>query len=94
MARTRISAKGQVVLPKKIRDELGWTRGQELEVETAVDGIVLRPIRAGRDQRLERFLELEGLLAGTDVVKELEAEHRREIVRDERRARDHTHQGS
>ena len=42
MPRTRISSKGQVVLPKEVRDRHGWPAGTELEVESAGDVVVLR----------------------------------------------------
>lgn len=45
MARTRISSKGQVVLPKAVRDRQGWPAGTELEVESRGDLVVLRPVR-------------------------------------------------
>ena len=32
-ARTRVSTKGQVILPKAIRDKRKWTAGTELTVE-------------------------------------------------------------
>ena len=41
-AQTRLSAKGQVVIPKDVRDRLGWAQGSELEVVEAGDGILLR----------------------------------------------------
>lgn len=40
--KTRISTKGQVVLPKEIRDRRGWAAGAELIVEERPDGVLLR----------------------------------------------------
>lgn len=45
MVRTRVSSKGQVVLPKEVRDRQGWPAGTELEVEVQGDLVVLRPVR-------------------------------------------------
>jgi AbrB family looped-hinge helix DNA binding protein len=42
MPRTRLSSKGQVVLPKEIRDRLGWPAGTELDVESEGEAVVLR----------------------------------------------------
>jgi AbrB family looped-hinge helix DNA binding protein len=36
---------GRVVLPKPVRDELRLSAGDSLELETAEDHIVLRPVR-------------------------------------------------
>lgn len=46
METTRLSSKGQLVLPKIIRDSRDWGPGTEFTVEDAGDGILLRP--AGR----------------------------------------------
>ena len=43
MARTRISTKGQIVLPKEVRDVQGWKPGTELEAESQGNVVVLRP---------------------------------------------------
>ncbi len=43
MARTALSSRGQVVIPKEIRDRCGWSPGTALEV-VEVGGVVhLRP---------------------------------------------------
>jgi AbrB family looped-hinge helix DNA binding protein len=42
---TKLSTKGQVVLPKEIRDTLGICSGTELEVEVRDGVVLLRPIR-------------------------------------------------
>ncbi len=41
---TTVSSKGQVILPKAIRDQLHWEAGTRLVVEHTVDGVLLRPI--------------------------------------------------
>ena len=42
---TRLSTKGQLIIPKEIRDRHGWTPGIELIVEDHGDSVTLR--RAG-----------------------------------------------
>jgi AbrB family looped-hinge helix DNA binding protein len=82
VATTRLSQRGQVVIPKTIRDRLGIERGQVLEVEEIEGAIVLRvktqaAAPAGRDWRRWR-----GVLKGSGALQELEEEHRREIEQD------------
>jgi len=38
-----VSTKGQVVLPKEIRDAKNWRAGQKLVVEAIREGVLLRP---------------------------------------------------
>ena len=40
---TRLSTKGQIVLPKTVRTSRAWGPGTEFIVEEAGDGILLRP---------------------------------------------------
>ena len=40
--RTTVSSRGQVVLPKAIRTELGWTAGTRLIVEKRPEGVLFR----------------------------------------------------
>ena len=44
-AQTRLSAKGQVVIPKDVRNRLGWLQGSELEVVETGEGVLLRKRR-------------------------------------------------
>ena len=45
---TKISTKGQVVLPRAVREKLGLRPGDALDVKTDGDAIVLRPQRKKR----------------------------------------------
>jgi AbrB family looped-hinge helix DNA binding protein len=45
MAKTRLSSKGQVIIPKAVRERQGWQPGTELEVEDQGDVVVLRRAR-------------------------------------------------
>ena len=51
METTRLSTKGQIVLPKNIRISRAWPPGTEFTVEETGDGILLRP--AGRFPRAD-----------------------------------------
>jgi AbrB family looped-hinge helix DNA binding protein len=42
---TVVSTKGQVILPKAIRDAKNWIAGTRLQVEERLDGVVLRAER-------------------------------------------------
>lgn len=39
---TVLSTKGQVILPKTVRDERGWKPGTKLTVEETPDGVLLK----------------------------------------------------
>lgn len=45
METTKLSSKGQVVLPKSIRQNHQWTEGIEFIVEDLPEGVLLRPIK-------------------------------------------------
>lgn len=42
MLKTRLSSKGQVIIPKSVRDHKGWRAGDELIVEERPEGLLLR----------------------------------------------------
>lgn len=42
METTKLSSKGQVVLPKSVRDAHGWGPGTEFVIESTPDGVRLR----------------------------------------------------
>jgi AbrB family looped-hinge helix DNA binding protein len=42
-AQTKMSVKGQVVIPKDVRDALAWENGVELDVIKGANSVTLRP---------------------------------------------------
>lgn len=69
----RLSSKGQVVLPKKIRESMRLKSGDRF-LARIVDGkIILEPVQVDLIDRLY------GKFAGHDLLKDLENEHRWEI---------------
>jgi AbrB family looped-hinge helix DNA binding protein len=55
---TRISTKGQIVLPKAVRDRHGWPHGQIMEVVDMPGGVMLRAKLAKDDAKLtQQILE-------------------------------------
>ena len=41
---TRVSTKGQVILPKALRDKKKWPAGTKLEIIERPEGIMLKPL--------------------------------------------------
>lgn len=63
MAMTRLSTKGQVVLPKAVRDAKNWPSGTELEVVPHPEGVLLRTPAPAKRYTLDDligFLKYEG----------------------------------
>jgi AbrB family looped-hinge helix DNA binding protein len=55
-AQTKMSAKGQVVIPKAVRDRLQWKEGAALDVVETGSGVLLRPSGTERERiTIEEF---------------------------------------
>ena len=80
--KTRISTKGQVVLPKALRDRRGWVAGAELIVEERPEGVLLR---AAPKKEATRVEDVFGCLGPVDRVVSVEEMH--EAVLEEARRR-------
>jgi AbrB family looped-hinge helix DNA binding protein len=75
--RTHVSAKGQVVIPKLVREALALAQGDELDVWLDGERIILE--RAPRERKDWR--RWEGRFAGLPLTEDLLDEHRRELER-------------
>jgi looped-hinge helix DNA binding domain, AbrB family len=49
--KTKISSKGQVVIPKSYRQKLGWETGMELVIEEEAGQVTLKPKPAPQKKR-------------------------------------------
>ncbi len=78
MSETTVSVRGQVVIPKDVRERLGLRTGTRLVVNTQGDRIVLTPAPKSAKHRLF------GRYRGVDLVADLGVEHKREIARGRR----------
>jgi AbrB family looped-hinge helix DNA binding protein len=85
-ATTVVSTKGQVILPKAIRDGKGWSAGRRLVVEETRDGVLLRPARpfaATKPEEVFGSLSHHGKrLSDDDIEKALRAAAKRRYARD------------
>ena len=72
MDTTRLSSKGQLVLPKAIRDADDWVEGTEFTVERVPEGVLLRPIRPLPTTRLEDVIGCAGYRGRAHSVAEME----------------------
>jgi AbrB family looped-hinge helix DNA binding protein len=82
MATTTVSSKGQVVIPRALREKYRLTSGTRLEIAESDAGLVLAPFKHARSSRRQPgWRALRGSAAGTTALNEHLAEHRREAKR-------------
>lgn len=53
MEKTTLSSKGQVILPKIVRQVQDWAPGTEFSVEDVDEGVVLRPLKPFKPTKIE-----------------------------------------
>ncbi len=70
----RVGPKGQVVIPKELRDELGIEPGDEIGFWRHDDHLALQPVRRRRPLR--------GRFRGTSLVDELQRHRAADRARD------------
>lgn len=87
METTRLSSKGQIILPKSVRDSHRWRPGTEFVVEDLPDGVMLRALKPFAPSRLE---DVAGSLRYTGKAKtlaQMDEAIRREVKRRHARGR-------
>ncbi len=79
--RTRVSSKGQIVIPKEIRDKLGYREGIE---------VVLRPVDDTKliIERAPKLTELFGFLGEARISSVLVKKREREVKAEKERERE------
>lgn len=82
---TTVSTKGQVILPKAVRERRGWNAGTRLLVEDTADGVLLRRAPAFTRTRPE---EVFGMLPRRDAPASVEAMDAAVLREARRHARD------
>ena len=66
----KVGPKGQVVIPKKFRDELGIEPGDEVVVSLSGNGVLIQPVHTTQSLR--------GMFAGSGMLKMLMDDRRKE----------------
>jgi len=73
MERTRLSNKGQVVIPKHVREAHGWEPGLELVVEGTSEGIMLKPIKKFKETKIQEVLGCVSYKGPRKSIRDMEA---------------------
>lgn len=81
MDTTRLSSKGQIILPKAVRDAHHWGPGTDFSVEDTGDGVLLRPLKT----HVTRLDDVVGCLKRKGPARSVEAMNA--AIADELRAR-------
>jgi AbrB family looped-hinge helix DNA binding protein len=80
MLKAHVSSRGQVALPKAVREQLGLGEGVSLTVRVEGDEVILRKAPAGS------WREWEGRFKGSDLLGDLTRSRRKELARERKRA--------
>jgi AbrB family looped-hinge helix DNA binding protein len=74
--KTQLSERGQLVIPKKIRETIHVSKGDEFEVEIIGETIVLKPLRKFKAQKWQDYIGIgEGIMDSYLKDKKKEKEH-------------------
>jgi len=82
MIKATISSKGQIAIPKAVRERLNLKIGTEISIDVQGESLVMK--RLVRD--FPNWRTMQGMVrGGQSLTQALEAEHRAEIARDDAR---------
>ncbi len=86
MVRATISSKGQVVIPKAVRDRLNLKAGTQVTIDVQGEALVMK--RSVSD--LPDWQSMRGMFkGGPDLLKDLRDERAAELARDDARVNQH-----
>ncbi|MSV27630.1 MAG: AbrB/MazE/SpoVT family DNA-binding domain-containing protein [Bryobacterales bacterium] len=78
---TRLSTKGQIILPRSIRLSRGWLPGVEFTVEETGDGVLLRPKALFPETDLDQVAGCLRSSRKSKTSEQMRAAVRREVMR-------------
>ena len=73
METTKLSSKGQIILPVSIRQAKQWQAGVEFAVENTAEGVLLRPLKPVATTTLDEVIGCAGYTGKARSVKEMDA---------------------
>jgi AbrB family looped-hinge helix DNA binding protein len=79
MDTTKLSSKGQIILPKRIRTAHRWEAGTEFAVEAVADGVLLRPLRTLPATTLDQAVGSSGYTGPARTDRQLSAAIKRGV---------------
>ena len=77
MLTIKVSSKGQIAIPKLVRERLGLTEGSQLALEIKENNLILHKVSS------PSWKKWRGSLRGTNALQEYEQEHHQEVQQDE-----------
>ena len=81
MTTATVSSKGQIAIPKSVRERLNLKPGTRVVIDIQGESLVMkRAVKGFPDWRT-----MQGMIDGPSLTKALEEEHRAEIERDDAR---------
>ena len=81
METTRLSTKGQIILPKRIRLSRSWEPGTEFTVEETQEGVLLRPAKRFPPTTLAQVAGCLAYKGRPKSLQQMDAAIRREVLR-------------
>ena len=73
METTKLSSKGQIILPASIRAANQWQAGVEFAVESTAEGVLLRPLKPVAATTLDEVIGCAGYQGAAHGVAEMNA---------------------
>ena len=81
METTKLSSKGQVILPASIRAANQWQAGVEFSVESTDEGVLLRPLKSAAVTTLTEVVGCAGYKGKAHSVADMDAAITTEVKR-------------